>query len=228
MRQAAGGEEGAVPRVHGVRVRRGDHRGDGHFGGAEELPQCDLPVSVVLISVVRVHPSHSFITHHSSHHITHHIIHHSSHHITHYITHHITSHITSHSSHHSSHHSSLITHHITRLKYTLTPSGAFPSASCSTTRSSTCPSRVTAATSTSNPRSATASPSRWRSSTSSSLPLPALTVRTVRSPISAMRSSPPRARVSRSTRSRAGPAVPPPSPPIATMRAGITCHCTWR
>ena len=38
VRQAAGGEEGAVPRVHGVRVRRGDHRGDGHFGGAEELP----------------------------------------------------------------------------------------------------------------------------------------------------------------------------------------------
>ena len=31
----------------------------------------------MLISVVRVHPSHSFITHHSSHHITHHSSHHT-------------------------------------------------------------------------------------------------------------------------------------------------------
>ena len=148
--------------------------------------------------------------------------------------------ITSHHSSLFSHHSSLIihpipslithhiTHHITHLKHTLTPSGASPSASCSTTRSSTCPSPATAATSTSNPRSATASPSRWRSSTSSSLPLPALTPRTVRSPISAMRNSPPRVRVSRSTRSRAGPAAPPPFPPIVTTRVATTCHCTWR
>ena len=161
----------------------------------------------------------SLITHHSSLITSHHSSHITSHH-----THHITS-------HHSSlitHHSSLITHHITRLKHTLTPSGAFPSASCSTTRSSTCPSRVTAATSTSNPRSATASPSRWRSSTSSSLPLPALIVRMARSLISATRNSPPRVRVSRSTRSRAGPAAPPPSPPIVTTRAATTCHYTWR
>lgn len=49
MRQAAGGEEGAVPGVYGVCVRCGGDGGYGNIGCAEELPQCDVPVGGVLV-----------------------------------------------------------------------------------------------------------------------------------------------------------------------------------